>query len=63
MSSAYTPLIPAQPDLDGAGRLVSRSYGDVYNGLTDALGQARSVFLGGNDLPHRWRGRQGFTVC
>ncbi|EWM50034.1 tRNA 5-methylaminomethyl-2-thiouridine biosynthesis bifunctional protein MnmC [Bordetella holmesii 35009] len=21
------------------------------------------MFLGGNDLPHRWRGRQGFTVC
>ncbi|OZI77630.1 FAD-dependent 5-carboxymethylaminomethyl-2-thiouridine(34) oxidoreductase MnmC [Bordetella genomosp. 12] len=63
MAFAYTPLKPAHADLDEDGRLFSRRYGDVYNGPTDALGQARTVFLGGNDLPRRWQGREAFTVC
>ncbi|MCJ9711525.1 FAD-dependent cmnm(5)s(2)U34 oxidoreductase, partial [Bordetella hinzii] len=63
MSSAYIPLTPALTDLDDDGRLFSRQYGDVYNGPTDALGQARAVFLQGNGLPQRWRGRESFTVC
>ena len=28
-----------------------------------ALGQAEHVFLRGNGLPERWRGRDAFTVC
>ncbi|ANY18164.1 tRNA (5-methylaminomethyl-2-thiouridine)(34)-methyltransferase MnmD [Bordetella pseudohinzii] len=63
MSSAYIPLTPALTDLDDDGRLFSRQYGDVYNSPSDALGQARAVFLHGNGLPRRWRGRESFTVC
>jgi tRNA 5-methylaminomethyl-2-thiouridine biosynthesis bifunctional protein len=42
---------------------VSRRYGDVYHSRSGALGQARNVFLAGNGLPQRWRGRRSFTVC
>jgi tRNA 5-methylaminomethyl-2-thiouridine biosynthesis bifunctional protein len=38
-------------------------YGDVYHSPSGALGQAEHVFLRGNGLPGRWRGRKGFTVC
>lgn len=32
----------------------SERYGDVYASRDGALGQARHVFLGGNQLPARW---------
>ncbi len=40
----------------------SEAYGDVYASRDGAPGQARHVFLGGNDLPARWRGRSHFVV-
>jgi tRNA 5-methylaminomethyl-2-thiouridine biosynthesis bifunctional protein len=40
----------------------SERYGDVYASRDGALGQARHVFLGGNDLPARWRGRDQFVI-
>lgn len=40
----------------------AESYGDVYHSAVDGLGQARYVFLGGNDLPQRWRERNRFTI-
>ena len=36
--------------------------GDVYHPRHGALPQARHVFLGGNGLPARWRGRDRFVV-
>lgn len=63
MSSAYQPLTPALTEVNEAGHLASRQYGDVYNSPADAYGQAVDVFLHGNDLPQRWRGRRHFTVC
>jgi len=57
------PLSPAPFALDEKGRLYSTVYGDVYHSPADALGQAREVFLRGNGLPERWRGRGRFTVC
>ncbi|WP_088709803.1 bifunctional tRNA (5-methylaminomethyl-2-thiouridine)(34)-methyltransferase MnmD/FAD-dependent 5-carboxymethylaminomethyl-2-thiouridine(34) oxidoreductase MnmC, partial [Noviherbaspirillum denitrificans] len=38
------------------------SYGDVYHSDDGGLEQARHVFLGGNGLPERWRGRERFTI-
>lgn len=40
----------------------SEVYGDVYASRDGALGQARHVFLAGNDLPARWRGRSQFVI-
>lgn len=63
MSSSYVPLAPATVALDAEGRLYSPAYGDVYHSPAGALGQAEHVFLRGNGLPERWRGRDAFTVC
>lgn len=35
----------------------------MYHPDRGGLLQAEQVFLRGNDLPQRWRGRQAFTVC
>ncbi|WP_315138063.1 FAD-dependent 5-carboxymethylaminomethyl-2-thiouridine(34) oxidoreductase MnmC [Achromobacter marplatensis] len=63
MSAPYVPLTPAVVDIDADGKLYSPVYGDVYHSPSGALGQAEHVFLRGNGLPGRWRGRKGFTVC
>lgn len=63
MSVTYVPLTPAAVDYDADGRLFSPVYGDVYHSPSGALGQAEHVFLRGNGLPDRWRGRAAFTVC
>ena len=40
----------------------SDAYGDVYHSADGGPAQARHVFLAGNGLPGRWRGRERFTV-
>jgi tRNA 5-methylaminomethyl-2-thiouridine biosynthesis bifunctional protein len=40
----------------------SAAYGDVYHSAAGGPAQVRHVFLAGNDLPGRWRGRERFTV-
>ncbi|MFD4840383.1 tRNA (5-methylaminomethyl-2-thiouridine)(34)-methyltransferase MnmD [Achromobacter sp. NPDC058515] len=62
-SVTYVPLTPAVLDYDADGRLFSPVYGDVYHSPSGALGQVEHVFLRGNGLPERWRGRGAFTVC
>ena len=47
---------------DATGAPFSTRYGDVYASRGGALGQARHVFLGGNDLPSRWAGREQFVI-
>src|SRR5690606_13854986 len=61
--SSYVPLTPPAASLGPDGRLRSAAYGDVYHNISSALGQAEHVFLRGNGLPQRWRGRSAFTVC
>jgi len=53
---------PAQLSFSPEGIPFSESYGDVYHTRSGGLGQARHVFLGGNGLPQRWRGRQRFVI-
>jgi len=57
-----SPLQSAQPARDEAGLAISRRYGDVYASRDGALAQARHVFLRGNGLPERWRGRRQFVI-
>lgn len=37
-------------------------FGDVYHSADGGLEQARHVFIGGNELPQRWRGRERFAI-
>ena len=56
------PLVPAEPALDAAGTPYSPHYGDIYHSADSGPGQARHVFLGGNNLPARWSGTRVFTI-
>jgi tRNA 5-methylaminomethyl-2-thiouridine biosynthesis bifunctional protein len=55
-------IVPATVALDGAGTPYSPQYGDIYHSAESGPGQARHVFLGGNDLPARWAGARSFTI-
>ncbi len=55
-------LEPAILDSAPDGTPWSPRYGDVYHSADSGPGQARHVFLGGNGLPERWRGREAFVV-
>ncbi|MCB1917789.1 MAG: bifunctional tRNA (5-methylaminomethyl-2-thiouridine)(34)-methyltransferase MnmD/FAD-dependent 5-carboxymethylaminomethyl-2-thiouridine(34) oxidoreductase MnmC [Rhodocyclaceae bacterium] len=58
----YEIIRPAQASFRPDGTPYSAAYDDVYHTADGALGQAAHVFLGGNQLPRRWRRRRGFTV-
>lgn len=55
-------IVPATPAFDAAGTPYSPEYRDVYHSADSGPGQARLVFLGGNDLPARWAGARVFTI-
>jgi len=40
----------------------SAAFDDIYHSAAGGPGQARHVFLGGNNLPARWRGRDTFVI-
>jgi len=63
MTNPYQPLAPARVEFDARGTPRSPVYDDVYHTGSGAFGQAEHVFLRGNRLPSRWRGRSRFTVC
>lgn len=54
-------IVPARLDLSG-GTPWSLQFGDRYYSEEGGPGQSRHVFLGGNGLPQRWRGRESFTI-
>lgn len=56
------PITPAQIDFDGDGTPRSLTYADVYHARAGAIEQAKAVFLRGNGLPERWRGRDRFVI-
>ena len=56
------PLVPATPAFDTTGTPYSPEYCDVYHSANSGPGQARHVFLSGNDLPARWAGARVFTI-
>ncbi len=55
------PITPARIDWSGAVPSAP-DFGDVYHPRVGAFEQARHVFLRGNGLPERWRGRERFTI-
>ncbi len=58
---AAHPIVPATLDFAG-GVPYSERFDDVYHSAFGGLAQAQYVFLGGNRLPQRWAGKEGFTV-
>src|SRR4029077_7493308 len=59
---AVVPLVPARLAFGPGGVPYSEAYGDVYHSADGGLEQSRHVFLAGNGLPARWRGRPSFTI-
>ena len=57
-----TALVPARAAFAADGTPWSEAFGDVYHSAFGGLEQARHVFLGGNDLPARWAGRERFVI-
>ena len=55
-------LVPAQLAFTGDGTPYSAEYDDVYHAAGGGLEQTRHVFLAGNGLPQRWRGRERFVI-
>jgi tRNA 5-methylaminomethyl-2-thiouridine biosynthesis bifunctional protein len=55
-------LIPARLEFAPDGTPYSTSFDDIYHSADGGPGQARHVFLGGNELPRRWQGRQRFVI-
>ena len=58
----FEPVAPATLTWDANGAPFSPIYGDVYHPAAGAAGQARHVFLDGNQLPARWQGKDRFVV-
>ena len=63
VAAASEPLVPAVLEFNDHGVPVSAIYQDSYHPADGPLGQAQRVFLHGNGLPERWRGRRQFTIC
>lgn len=58
-----SPIEPARIGLSADGLPMALGFGDVYHPRSGALAQARHVFLAGNGLPERWRGRERFVIA
>jgi tRNA 5-methylaminomethyl-2-thiouridine biosynthesis bifunctional protein len=56
------PIAPARIDFTSEAAPRATDFDDVYHPREGAAEQAREVFLAGNGLPERWRGRARFTV-
>ena len=56
-------IVPTAPlERTAAGTPFSGEFQDVYHSAHGGLAQARYVFLAGNGLPERWRGRDAFVI-
>jgi tRNA 5-methylaminomethyl-2-thiouridine biosynthesis bifunctional protein len=55
-------IVPAVLQHTADGVPFSALYDDIYHPAAGATAQARHVFLAGNGLPGRWRGRERFVV-
>jgi len=56
------PIVPATVDLNDPAAPRAPAFDDLYHPASGAFAQAQHVFLAGNGLPARWRGRARFTV-
>jgi tRNA 5-methylaminomethyl-2-thiouridine biosynthesis bifunctional protein len=56
------PIVPARVHFSSEGAPAASEFSDVYHPREGAAQQARDIFLAGNGLPERWRGRARFTI-
>ena len=57
-----TPIVAATVDFSDPAAARAPSFDDLYHPRSGAFAQAQQVFLAGNGLPARWRGRERFTI-
>jgi tRNA 5-methylaminomethyl-2-thiouridine biosynthesis bifunctional protein len=57
-----TPIIAAEVDFSDTAAARAPAFDDLYHPKCGAFAQAQQVFLAGNGLPGRWRGRARFTI-
>jgi len=62
MSEHAITVANAEYCQNAQGTPYSQAFGDVYHSAEGGAAQARHVFIGGNDLPGRWRCRDNFTI-
>ncbi len=62
MTGRSVCVVPAQLQRTPEGVPFAPDFQDIYHSASGGLAQARHVFLGGNSLPERWRGRDSFTI-
>ena len=55
-------VTPAHLAFTARGTPFSTAFDDVYHSEGGGLAQARHVFLAGNGLPERWKGRESFAI-
>ena len=56
------PIVHATVDFSSGAAPRAPAFDDIYHPASGALAQAQQVFLAGNGLPERWRGRPRFTI-
>ena len=56
------PIVPAAVDFSDPAAPRAPAFDDLYHPHSGAFTQAQQVFLAGNGLPDRWRGRERFTI-
>ena len=57
-----TPIVAAEVDFGDPAAARAPAFDDFYHPRSGAFAQAEQVFLAGNGLPARWRGRERFTI-
>jgi len=62
MTRPSAAIVPAEVDVADPAAPAAPAFGDVYHARSGAFAQAAHVFLAGNGLPGRWRGRDAFTI-
>ena len=56
------PIVAATVDFSDPAAARAPAFDDIYHPKNGAFAQAAQVFLAGNGLPARWRGRARFTI-
>ena len=62
MAPRSVSVVPARLERTAGGVPYCAAFADIYHSAEGGLAQARHVFLAGNDLPSRWRGRESFCI-
>ena len=62
MTGRSVCVTPSRPERAPDGSFLDAGIRELHDSPDRALARARDVFLAGNALPERWRGREAFTI-